>query len=70
MLEVRVSRRSAMRMLKWTSSTTHLRRALMVRSMRLRETATSSSLAPRANVWIDRQQQANRSADGSLADLE
>ena len=47
-LVVRPSRRSAMRRQRWTSSTTLVRRALIVRSRRSREAMTSFSLAPSA----------------------
>lgn len=49
---VSTSRRSAKRMPRCTSSTTHVRRASTVWSIRESEMATSSSLAPRANVCM------------------
>ena len=49
-LEVKPSRRSAIRRHRWTSSTTLVRKASMVRSSNRNDVATSSSLAPSAKV--------------------
>lgn len=51
MLVVSNSRSREMVLLRWTSSTTHVRRASMVRSCRSSEIRTSSSVAPRVKVW-------------------
>ena len=52
MLRVRPCRRSAMRRLRWTSSTTFVRRADTVASRREMEVETSFSLAPKAKVCV------------------
>ena len=51
-LVVRPSRRSAIRRHRWTSSTTLVRSALIVRSRSRREAMTSFSLAPKAKDCI------------------
>ena len=51
-LVVKPSSRSAIRRHKWTSSTTLVRRALIVRSRSTREAITSFSLAPKAKDCI------------------
>ena len=51
-LVVKPSRRSAIRRQRWTSSTTLVRRALIVRSRSTREAMTSFSLAPKAKDCI------------------
>lgn len=57
---IKLSRTSAIRKQRWTSSTTLVRKALTVSFKRRSDTATSSSFPPRAKLWRSCETRATR----------